>query len=173
MRALSAVYSAIIIGLAAVSGLILAAICLLIIVDVGLRNLGFQPLQATIALNEYALLYFTMFAAPYLARTRGHVVVRVLYDRLSVAPKRILENSVYLLCITVSFCIAYVSGALVVESWIMGDVEQRSIDLPRWALFAPLCIGFFFVGCEFLRFLLSPDSFYATPDDAAHTQERY
>lgn len=173
MKVIGRAYAATILGLAAVSGLILAAICVLILVDVGLRNLGFQPLQATIAINEYALLYFTMFAAPYLVRTRGHVVVRVLYDRLNPGRKQVLETAVYVLCIAVSFCIAYVSGALVVESWIIGDVEQRSIDLPRWALFTPLCIGFFFVGCEFLRFLLSTDSFYADPDDAAHMQERY
>lgn len=173
MTAAAKIYSAFIVGLAAVAGLILAAICLMIVVDVGLRNLGFQPLQATIALNEYALLYFTMFAAPYLVRTRGHVVVRVIYDRLLTGPRQFLETGVYVACIAVSFCLAYVSGALVIESLSMGDVEQRSIDVPRWALFTPLFIGFFFVGCEFLRFLISKDSFYADPEDAAHTQERY
>lgn len=174
MKALAAkIYAAIIVGLAGAAGLILAAVCLLIVIDVGLRNLGFEPLQATIALNEYALLYFTMFAAPYLVRTRGHVVVRVIYDRLNPGPRQFLETGIYVLCIAVSFCIAYVSGSLVLESVAMGDVEQRSIDLPRWALFAPLLIGFFFVGCEFLRYLLSRDSFYAEPEDTAHTQERY
>ena len=93
-----------------------------------------------------------MFAAPYLVRTRGHVVVRVIYDRLQPGTKRFMETGVYVLCAAVSFCITYISGSLVVESLMIGDVEPRSIDVPRWILFTPLLIGFFFVGCEFVRF---------------------
>lgn len=173
MTILRRLYDTIIIGLAALSGVILALMCVLIIVDVSLRNLGFQPLRATVAVTEYALLYFTMFAAPYLVRTRGHVVVRVIYDRLDGSLQKGLETSVYVICAAVAMLIAYVSGTLVIESSIIGDTEPRSIDLPRWLLFTPIFLGFFCVGCEFLRFLFTKDSFYAAPDDAAHTQERY
>ena len=173
MEILRKAYTAILFGLAGTAGVILALTCVLIIFDVTLRNLGLQPPRATIAITEYALLYFTLFAAPYLVRTRGHVVVRVIYDRLEPAAKRFLETGVYVLCAAVAFCIAYVSGSLVIESIIIADVEPRSIDVPRWILFTPLTIGFFFMGCEFVRFLFTPDSFYAAPDDAAHTEERY
>lgn len=173
MNILRKLYNSIIVSLAAIAGIILALMCILIVVDVSLRNLGFQPIRATVATTEYALLYFTMFAAPYLVRTRGHVVVRVIYDRLDAATKQFLETSVYVICAGVALAIAYVSGSLVIESVIIGDSEPRSIDVPRWILFTPLLIGFFFVGCEFLRFLFTKDSFYAAPDEAAHTQERY
>ncbi len=173
MGDLKKLYNTIITGLAAIAGLILAMMCVLIVVDVSLRNLGFQPLRATVAITEYALLYFTMFAAPYLVRTRGHVVVRVIYDRLDAATKQFLETGVYVICTVVALGLAYVSGSLVFESLVLGDTEPRSIDVPRWILFMPLLIGFFFVGCEFLRLLFTKDSFYAAPDDAAHTEERY
>ena len=173
MGELKKIYNAIIVGLAAASGIILAFMCALIVIDVSLRNLGFQPLRATVAITEYALLYFTMFAAPYLVRTRGHVVVRVIYDRLGKTAKQSLETGVYIVCATVALVLAYVSGGLVAESLVLGDTEPRSIDLPRWILFTPLLIGFFFVGCEFLRLLFTKDSFYEPPDEAAHTQERY
>ncbi|MFL2770397.1 MAG: TRAP transporter small permease [Rhodospirillaceae bacterium] len=173
MKALRKLYDFVVIGLAAVSGIILMLMFVLIIADVSLRNLGFQPLRATVAITEYALLYFTMFAAPYLVRTRGHVVVRIIYDRLDNTAKIFLENVIYILCAGAALLIAYVSGNLVIESLILGDTEPRSIDLPRWILFTPLLIGFFFVGCEFLRFLFTKESFYDPPDDTAHTQERY
>ena len=173
MGGITRLYNAIIVGLAAVSGVILAFMCGLIVIDVSLRNLGFQPLRATVAITEYALLYFTMFAAPYLVRTCGHVVVRVIYDRLDKATKQFLETGVYVVCAAVALILAYVSGSLVIESLVLGDTEPRSIDVPRWILFTPLLIGFFFVGCEFLRLLFTKDSFYDPPDEAAHTQERY
>jgi len=173
MKVLRKLYDSIIVSLAAVAGIILALMCVLITVDVSLRNLGFQPLRATVAVTEYALLYFTMFAAPYLVRTRGHVVVRIIYDRLGNVTKKFLELGIYVLCAAAALLISYVSADLVIESLILGDTEPRSIDLPRWILFTPLLIGFFFVGCEFLRFLFTKESFYDPPDDTAHTQERY
>jgi len=173
MTGIQKLYSRLIKGLAAVSGLILALMCALIIADVGLRNLGLQPLRATVAITEYALLYFTMFAAPYLVRTRGHVVVRVIYDQLDKASKQFLETGVYIICAAVALSLSFVSGGLLIESITLGDMEPRSIDVPRWGLFLPLMIGFFFVGCEFVRLLFTKDSFYTAPDDEAHTQERY
>ena len=74
MQTLRTAYAALILGLAGIAGVVLAMMCTLIIFDVTLRNLGLQPPRATVAITEYALLYFTMFAAPYLVRTRGHVV---------------------------------------------------------------------------------------------------
>ena len=74
-------YDRLISGLATLAGLIIAAVCLLIIYDVIARNLGVQPPASTIALTEYAMLYFTMAAAPWLVRTKGHIVVEIVYQR--------------------------------------------------------------------------------------------
>jgi len=167
------VYDGCVTALAVISGSILVSMCTVIVFDVALRNLGMQPPRATVALTEYALLYFTMFAAPYLVRKRGHVVVRLIYERLPITPRYFVEIGVYGLCAAVAFVITYVSGGLVMESIGLADTEPRSIDLPRWLLFTPLLIGFFFVGCEFLRLLLTGESFYGPPEEGAHTEERY
>ncbi len=75
-------YDAFIEGLAGVAGLLIAAMCGLIVWDVAARNLGLQPPASTVALTEYGLLYFTMAAAPWLVRRRGHIVVEIFYQRL-------------------------------------------------------------------------------------------
>ena len=41
-----------------------------------------------------------------------------------------------------------------IESFGRGDLDVRSIDLPRWLLFAPLACGFALLAVEFLRLLL-------------------
>ena len=58
-------------GLVLFASALIAADCLLIVVDVSLRNLGMQPPAYTVALTEYSLLYMTMAAAPWLVRERG------------------------------------------------------------------------------------------------------
>ena len=70
------IYDRLINGLAGLSGLIIAGVCLLIAYDVIARNIGLQPPASTVALTEYALLYFTMAAAPYLVRNRERTVSR-------------------------------------------------------------------------------------------------
>ena len=43
----------------------------------------------------------------------------------------------------------------------IGEEDQRAIVIPRVYLYGPLVVGFFFMGCEFLRFLVGRDSLYA------------
>jgi C4-dicarboxylate transporter DctQ subunit len=164
MSTVVAVYDRVISGLAVFAACLVMAVAILIVTDVSLRSLGFEPPAATVALTEYALLYFTMAAAPWLVRRRGHVAVRVLFDRLPGPARRFWEYAIYALCAGVAFSIAVIAGVLLMESWALGDVEQRSIDVPRWLLFLPLTIGFAGVGTEFLRFPLTRTSFYV--DDA-------
>ena len=160
------VYDGCIRGLAGIAAFIVVSLAFLIVSDVTLRTLGFEPLAATVALTEYALLYFTMAAAPWLVRQRGHVAVRIVYDRLPMLTQRWWEYAIYGLSAVVAFSIAMIAGTLLFESLSLGDVEQRSIDVPRWLLFLPLMIGFLGVGMEMLRFPLTGTSFYATDDPA-------
>lgn len=145
-------YDGIINGLAVFSGAVVAAMMIVICVDVGTRNLGLVPPAATVALTEYALLYFTMAAAPWLTRKKGHVTVLIVLDRLSPPQRRRASAIIAIACAAISFILAAFSAALMFESLSLGDIEPRSIDLPRWLLFLPMLIGMFFTGTEFLRF---------------------
>lgn len=157
-------YHLVIDGLAAFAALILAAMVVVIVADVVARNLGFVPPSATVALTEYALLYFTMAAAPRLTRDKGHVSVRVVLDRLSLAHRKTAGRFIALLCALICFVMTSVAGALLVESVMLGDIEPRSIDVPRWLLFLPLAIGFFFSGTEFTRFAWNGEEAWGSAD---------
>jgi C4-dicarboxylate transporter DctQ subunit len=154
MQALKAAYDRLINGLALLSGLLIAGVCLLIVYDVIARNLGLQPPASTVALTEYALLYFTMFAAPWLVRTRGHIVVEVVHTRLSGAARHIVDKLILTICLAVSVTIAVLATLLMVEAMQRGEVEIRSLEMPRALLFAPLVIGFSLMATEFLRLAL-------------------
>ena len=43
------------------------------------------------------------------------------------------------------------AGLLALEGWQRGEIEIRSLYMPRWLLFAPLTIGFGLMAVEFLR----------------------
>ena len=155
-------YDRLIVGLATMAGLMIAAVCLLIVYDVVARNLGMQPPASTVALTEYAMLYFTMAAAPYLIRIKGHIVVEIVYQRVSPAARRILDRFILILCMLIALTVSILAWVLLIEAFQRGEIEIRSLDAPRWILFLPLSIGFLLMATEFLRLLLKSDSVFAS-----------
>jgi len=154
MKFVSAAYSKLVEGLALLSGLIIAGVCLLIIYDVIARNLGLQPPASTVALTEYALLYFTMAASPWLVRTRGHIVVEVLHSRWKGSARIVVDRIIVVICIAVCATICLLATLLLLESIQRGEIEIRSLEMPRALLFAPLVLGFGLMTTEFLRLAL-------------------
>ncbi len=147
-------YDRLIGGLAALAGVTLFAIAAMIVVDVTLRNLGMQPPQAISALTEYALLYATMAAAPWLLRSGGHVTIHSLTAQLPTGAQVILRRAILVLAILLCLTLAFAASGMAIESFGRGDVDVRSIDLPRWLLFLPLALGFALLAAEFLRLLI-------------------
>jgi TRAP-type C4-dicarboxylate transport system permease small subunit len=138
-------------GLLASAGLVFAAVTLLIAWDVVARNLGLTPPESTVALTEYALLYACLAAGPALVRRRGHVTVDVLVERLPPGARRLAGRIVLLASAATAFVIAALALALAVEAVARGEVDVRSLDIPRVWLFAPLVAGFGLMGLECLR----------------------
>ena len=171
--ALIRLYDKLISGLAGFAGLLIGAICLLIVYDVIARNLGWQPPDSTVALTEYALLYFTMAAGPWLVRRRGHIVVEVFYARFSPGMRRVLSVAILLLCAAVSAIIAVLAALLAIEAFARGEVEIRSLDAPRWILFLPIGVGFALISLEFVRLLIIGGSVFPESSGAGERQQTF
>jgi TRAP-type C4-dicarboxylate transport system permease small subunit len=132
------------------------------------RNLGLQPPASTVALTEYALLYFTMAAAPWLVRTRGHIVVEVLHSRLGGGTRAVVDKVILGICLLVSVTVSALAVLLMLEALQRGEIEIRSLDMPRAFLFAPLAIGFGLMATEFLRLAIRGEAV----TDSTHQQEQ-
>lgn len=158
MTALIRLYDALIDGLVALAGAAVGGVTLLICWDVIARNIGWQPPESTLALTEYALLYITMAAGPSLVRSRGHVVVEILHDRLPARVRVALDRSILALCAALSLGIGGMALWLAIEGHARGEIDVRSLDIPRAVLLAPVAVGFALMGIEFLRLLIRGES---------------
>ena len=163
---LGRLYIGLINGLASLAAVMILASIGLVVVNVASRTLGYGSFQATIAIVEYILLYFTLFSAPYLLHNRGHVLVDMVIKSLSGLPRRILESLIYVIGMIVCATFVVVSIQIMVQAIERGYFDERSVDVPYWLLYAayPLCFGLLTI--EFGRYLLTSRSLY----DA--TQER-
>ena len=157
-------YNLILMGCVVLAGVLIAAAIMLVVVDVMVRAFGFHPFGFTVAFVEYILLYFVLLAAPYLVREKGHVCAEVVFSQLRGRVRLVCEKLVYLICIGVSLVFAWTGAQLFLEAIRFGYVDERSVDVPYWALyvFYPLC--FTLVAVEFSRYLLGYDSMYARHD---------
>ncbi len=160
MRTVAKVYDAVIMALATIAGAMVAAVFVAIVYDVMVRTMGYQPPFWTSALTEYALLYMTLLAAPWMVRIGGHVYVESFVATLPRWLFRSVERLVYVLCIAICFVLAYYAAALGYDVYLRGEMDYRSVIIPRWVLFAILPVGFTLSGIEFLRFLFGKGSMY-------------
>ena len=160
MRAVKSAYDLLIVALAYIAGATIVLAFVLIVVDVTIRTVGRQPPAFTSAVVEYVLLYFTLFAAPYLVRQKGHVFVDALISRLSGRPRWVVEKLVYLICVVTSLAFTVIGFKLGYEAIESGTIEERSIDVPSWVDYWAVGPIFLLVAIEFARFLVGVDSMY-------------
>jgi C4-dicarboxylate transporter, DctQ subunit len=160
MRLLLRAYDGMMSALALVAGLIMVSIFFGVILDVTIRDFGYQSPRAIQPLAEFGLLYITMLGSPWLLRRKGMIIVESLRMVLPAGVRRVGEIVVYLVCIAVCAVLTWYSVYQFVESWLSAAADQRAITVPLTYAYAPMAIGFFLMGIEFLHLLVSGDTIY-------------
>ena len=154
-------YNFILHGMAVLSGIVIFTAFVMIVIDVSMRILGFSPPAFTIAIVEYILLYFTMLAAPYLLRIKGHVFIDAVTQFMPPAVKKVIAKAVYLACFIACCIYGYQLVNLLVEAIQSGEIDMRSMEIPAWILFVPMPLCFFMCAVEFVRYLIGIDDMYS------------
>lgn len=133
---------------------LIAAVTLMICLDVLLRNVplvpGVQGLAWSNELSETGLYLLTMLAAPWLLREGKHIridiVVRVLPKRVGWACEWLSDAIALACCVCV---VAYGSRATW-ESFSQGSITIKTLVLPEWWALAPLPVAFALLAVEVL-----------------------
>lgn len=153
------------------SQIVIFAVFALIVVDVGMTllsglDIGISPWDRTLGLVEYGLLWFTMLAAPWLARVKGHVFIEAVTVLLSPAVQKVTAKFAYLVAFCGSATFAYYSVLLLWEAIVEEQIDERGADMFLWTLYFPMPIAFALMAIEFLRYLFGFDDMYSKQTDA-------
>lgn len=165
MQAIAKAHDWLINALKTISCAIVFAIFVLIVMDVLLPLVDIQPWEGTLGVVEYGLLWYTILAAPWLARIKGHVFIDAVNELLSPGAKKFTSKIAYLVVITGALMLAYYSLELAIESYVDEAIDERSIELELWWIYAPMPLGFFLVAVEFIRYLIGLDDMYGSRTD--------
>ena len=154
-------YDAVLYGMAWCAGFLIAAMMVVITVDVVLRNLGFQSWAHFFTFTEYALLVVPCLGAPWLVREKGHIHVEILLMYLQPRPRRWLMMAIGLACIAVCLVIAWYGFDVTLTDFLRAERDVRSFDMPRWLVVGWIPLSFLMMAIEFSRFLWRGEDFLA------------
>ena len=167
MRLVVKVYDAVIYGMAALAASLMAAMMVVICIDVLLRNLGYQSSAHFFTFTEYALLMVPCMGAPWLVREKGHIHVEILLMSLRPRLRARMTVAIGLICIAICLVIAWYGFRITLTDFLQAEKDVRSLDMPRWMVVMWIPLSFFLMAAEFARFLWRRENFLAPMSDLA------
>jgi TRAP-type C4-dicarboxylate transport system permease small subunit len=169
MSALVYFYDRLILALAALAGATIAAACAVVLFDVSLRTLGVPVPAFAITFAEYAMLYITMCAAPWLVRERGHVYIDLIVRVLPSPVRRWAERMIYVISMIACSIMAVMGFDIFSEAFNSDRTDVRGIEVPLWISLFPIPVGFGLVTLELLRLFLRGESYFDRGSDGRGT----
>jgi TRAP-type C4-dicarboxylate transport system permease small subunit len=159
VRLIARAYDAVLYGMAVVAGVLMAAMMVVITLDVVLRNLGYQSSAHFFTFTEYALLMVPCLGAPWLVRERGHVYVEILLMYLAPPRRRALTRLIGVVCVAVCAVLAWYGLQVTYGDFVAAEKDVRSLDMPRWMVVGFIPLSFAMMAVEFLRFVVRRENF--------------
>jgi TRAP-type C4-dicarboxylate transport system permease small subunit len=161
------VYDAAIYGMAALAAFLMAAMMVVICLDVVLRNLGYQSSAHFFTFTEYALLMLPCMGAPWLVREKGHIYVEILLMSLGPRVRARMTTAIGLACIALCLVLAWYGWGITFKDFANAEKDVRSLDMPRWIVVMWIPLAFSLMAVEFARFLWRRENFLAPLSDLA------
>ena len=161
MRFVTKAYDAAIHAMAALASFLMAAMMVVICIDVVLRNLGYQSSAHFFTFTEYALLMVPCLGAPWLVREKGHIYVEILLMSLSLRARARLTTAIGLICVATCCVLAWYGFGITMADFARSEKDVRSFDMPRWMVVVWIPLAFTMMGIEFARFVWRGENFLA------------
>ncbi|MGH8740439.1 MAG: TRAP transporter small permease [Burkholderiales bacterium] len=146
--------------MALTAGALMVAMMAMIVIDVVLRNLGYQSSAHFFTFTEYFLLLIPLLGAPWLVREKGHIYIELLLSMLSPRARGLQIRFILVACLAVCLVLAWYGGDITLRNYLQDEKDVRSFDMPRWVLMLSMPLAFGMMALEFARLLLRGESPY-------------
>jgi len=158
-------YDGVVYGMAFIAAFLMAAMMVVITLDVVLRNLGYQSSAHFFTFTEYALLIVPCLGAPWLAREKGHIYVEILLNSMPPRLRARMTLAIGVFCVAVCLVIAWYGFQVTIRDFVQNEKDVRSLDMPRWMVVGWIPLSFLMMAVEFARFLKRREDFLAPLSD--------
>lgn len=136
---------------ALIAALLVVGLGLWVTYDVAMRYLFLTPTSFLSDLSEYALVWITFLAAPWVLRRQGHVRIDVLIGFCSPRVQRVLARVAAAIGLLVCLVMAWKTGATTYGYFERGVLVARVWQVPQYLTYLPIPLGCSMMAAEFLR----------------------
>jgi len=151
VSALARIHDVTINAFAALAGVILTAITLVLIVNVALRAFFASNVYGMVDAIEIGLMAATFLAAPWVLRKNAHVSVDIVLISLSPEARRRVDMATSLFAALLSAVFGWAALSAVMVAFSRGSMMRGVLVIPEWLpLLAPV-VGAVLLTFEFLR----------------------
>ncbi|WP_373050007.1 TRAP transporter small permease [Thalassovita aquimarina] len=137
-----------------VSATTVAALAILVVTDIVIRNLELASWPWLNELTEYLLTISTFFGAPWILSRNGHVNVDVLLRMVRRSTVTVLTHVSNAIGLAVSAVVAWLALTALLDAQSTGALIFKNIIFPEWYMMVPILSCFTLCGLEFLTRLL-------------------
>lgn len=138
------------------SGLALAAICLLTLNEVSMRYFLNSPTSWSSDVNQWFFALAVILVVPEIARTNGHISITVLVERLSHNKKNIACRTLAIVSFMMCLAAFYITGMETIRQYGAGIETMWVSPIPKWWISIAIPFGFMLTSLQFLRLGVMP-----------------
>jgi len=136
---------------AAIAGLMLTAIAVVLVVNVGTRLVAGVNIHGMVDGIELGLMAATFLAAPWVLMNNAHVSVDLVLRALGERGRRRLSRATDLFGTALSLVLCWASANALGMSFARGAMARGVLAIPEWMLLAAPVIGSALLAAELLR----------------------
>ncbi|WP_278922271.1 MULTISPECIES: TRAP transporter small permease [Pseudophaeobacter] len=143
-------------GLAVFAAAILAAITLVIPLNVFLRNLGLPVIYGALDVIEYGLMVVAFLGAPWVLHLDAHVQVDLVTRGLPPRGARVAAVLTCLLGAVTCAVLGWAGLQALIQSYARGSMVRTAFTFPEWWALTVLPLSMLLCMIEFLRKIFRP-----------------
>ena len=137
--------------LAALAGLLLVFLMLMVAYEVVIRYFLGLSLIWTVEITGYCLLYVTFLAAAWLLGKEGHVTMDLVLNRLNPRTQALLNTITSVIGAIICLIIVWFGVKVTWDNYQLGYVATSELRPPLFLIILIIPIGSFLLSIQFLR----------------------
>ncbi len=134
-----------------ISTIVLGAVAAIVLADIILRTFFGRPVEGTIELTGYGLVYITFLGAAWLLRDEGHVIVDLVIHQVDPRTQRILHIIASMLGTIMCLILTWYSARATWYAFATGYRGVAELEMPLFPLLITIPIGIFLLSIQFMR----------------------
>lgn len=136
---------------AMISGVILAAVTLIISAEVVMRYFVGRSIFWEFEVTQISMVYMTFLPAAWLLKKEGHVILDLVLNGLSPKPKALVNSVTSIISALVCLILTWYGASVTWDLFSKGIREATILQPPSFTLYIAIPIGGLLLFIQFLR----------------------